>query len=71
MLVLSRKLGEKVVIDGNIVVQIVDVQGDKVRIGIEAPKEVPVHREEVFRRMDDSHRTPGLRSATAVPSWRD
>ncbi|MEX0650037.1 MAG: carbon storage regulator CsrA [Candidatus Andersenbacteria bacterium] len=48
MLVLSRKKNERVVIDGNIVITVVDIRGDKVRLGIEAPKEVPVHRQEVY-----------------------
>ena len=47
MLVLSRKVGEKLVIDGCITVQIVAVEGNKVRIGISAPPEVRVDREEV------------------------
>ncbi|MFV0446772.1 MAG: carbon storage regulator CsrA [Planctomycetaceae bacterium] len=48
MLVLSRKRNESIVIDGNIVVTVVDIRGDKVRLGIEAPKEVPIHRSEVY-----------------------
>ena len=48
MLVLTRKHGERIVIDGNITITIVEVRGDKVRIGIEAPKDVAVHREEVW-----------------------
>ncbi|MCI0358151.1 MAG: carbon storage regulator [Planctomycetaceae bacterium] len=47
MLVLSRKRDERIVIGDNIVITIVDVRGDKVRVGIEAPPEVPVHRQEV------------------------
>ena len=47
MLVLSRKKNESIVIDGNIVITIVEVRGDKVRLGIEAPREVPIHRSEV------------------------
>ena len=49
MLVLSRKKNESIVIDEKIVITIVEIRGDKVRLGIEAPKEVPVHREEVYR----------------------
>ena len=48
MLVLSRELDESIVIGDNIVVTIVDIRGDKVRLGIEAPAEVPVHRQEVY-----------------------
>lgn len=48
MLVLSRKKNESIVIDDNIVITIVEIRGDKVRLGIQAPKEVPVHRSEVY-----------------------
>lgn len=48
MLVLSRKRDESIVIGDNITVTIVDIRGDKVRLGIEAPTEVPVHRHEVW-----------------------
>ena len=47
MLVLSRKKNESIVIDDTIVVTVVEIRGDKVRLGIQAPKEVPVHRSEV------------------------
>ena len=48
MLVLSRKKNESVVIDDRIVLTVVEIRGDKVRLGIEAPREVPVHRKEIF-----------------------
>lgn len=48
MLVLSRQIDECIVIGENIIVTIVDIRGDKVRLGIEAPSEVPVHRQEVY-----------------------
>ena len=47
MLVLSRKTNESIVIGEDIKITIVAVQGDKVRIGVEAPKNIPVHRQEV------------------------
>lgn len=47
MLVLSRKKNEAIVINGNIKVTIVSVRGDKVRLGIEAPQNMTVHREEI------------------------
>lgn len=48
MLVLSRKKNESIVINNDITIVVVEVRGDKVRLGIEAPKEVPVHRREVY-----------------------
>ncbi|QDU20402.1 carbon storage regulator CsrA [Urbifossiella limnaea] len=48
MLVLSRKKNESIVIAGDIVITVIEVRGDKVRLGIVAPKDVPVHREEVY-----------------------
>ena len=48
MLVVSRKKNESIVINDDITIVVVEVRGDKVRLGIEAPKEVPVHRKEVF-----------------------
>lgn len=48
MLVLSRQRDESIIIGDNITITIVDIRGDKVRLGIDAPKEVPVHRQEVY-----------------------
>jgi len=48
MLVLSRQRDESIIIGDNIVVTIVDIRGDKVRLGINAPTEIPVHRQEVY-----------------------
>ncbi len=47
MLVLSRKLNESLVINNNIVVTVVEIRGDKVRLGIVCPRDIPVHRQEV------------------------
>ena len=48
MLVLSRKKNESIVINNDITIVVVEIRGDKVRLGVEAPKEVPVHRREVY-----------------------
>lgn len=48
MLVLSRKKSESIVINDDVVITVVEVRGDKVRLGIQAPREVPVHRKEVL-----------------------
>jgi carbon storage regulator len=48
MLVLTRKTGEEVVIGDDVVIKVLEVRGDKVRIGIDAPTKIPVHRGEVW-----------------------
>jgi carbon storage regulator len=48
VLVLSRQRDESIMIGDNIVITVVDIRGDKVRLGIEAPTEIPVHRQEVY-----------------------
>ncbi len=48
MLVLSRKKDEKIIIGDSISIMVVDIRGEKVRLGIDAPRDVPVHRQEVY-----------------------
>ncbi|MFN0050906.1 MAG: carbon storage regulator CsrA [Planctomycetales bacterium] len=48
MLVLSRQRDESIIIGDNIVITVVDIRGDKVRLGIQAPETIPVHRQEVY-----------------------
>lgn len=51
MLALTRRKDEAIIINGNIEIKILDVQGDKVKIGIVAPKEVSIHREEIYKQI--------------------
>ena len=55
MLVLSRQLGERLVIDGQIEVTVVEIRPDRVKLGVAAPPEIAVHREEVFRKIVAEH----------------
>ncbi len=59
MLVLSRQRDESIIIGDNVVVTIVDIRGDKVRVGIDAPAEIPVHRREVFEAIQRENRPAG------------
>ena len=66
MLVLSRKKNESIVINNDITIVVVEIRGDKVRLGVEAPKEVPVHRREVYdaiRRNDSAASEGAVREA--------
>ena len=65
MLVFTRKIGERVVIGHNVVVTVAEIQGNRVKLAFNAPPEVPVHREEVYRRLqcEEQERVERLRSA--------
>ncbi|TFG82696.1 MAG: carbon storage regulator CsrA [Spirochaetales bacterium] len=56
MLILTRKLNEKVVIGDGIVVSVVEVRGDQVKLGIEAPKSIKVYRQEIYEAIQDENR---------------
>jgi carbon storage regulator len=53
MLVLSRTVGKSIIIDDNVEVTVLEVQGNAVRLGINAPKEVSIHREEIYQRIQE------------------
>ena len=54
MLVLSRRPNESIVINDKIVITVIEIRGDKVRLGIEAPRDVPVHRSEVYNAIQNA-----------------
>ena len=56
MLVLTRRVGESVVIGHEVTVTVLEVRGEVIRLGIDAPRRVPVHREEVFRELQEANR---------------
>ena len=56
MLVLSRKKNESIIIDDHITIPVVEIRGDKVRLGIQAPKEIPIHRSEVHAAIQSEER---------------
>lgn len=56
MLVLSRKCGERILIGPNIELTVVDIGGNNVRLAVDAPRDISIHREEVYRRIQDEKR---------------
>jgi carbon storage regulator len=66
MLVLSRKKNESIVINNDITVTVVEIRGDKVRLGIVAPKDVPVHRQEVYDAIHGKETSEGTPAPVVV-----
>ena len=66
MLVLSRRVGDSVIIGDDVVVSVLDIRGDVVRIGIDAPRDVAVRRQELLAELADSNRTAASPSRAAV-----
>lgn len=66
MLVLSRKKNESIVINNDIVITVVEIRGDKVRLGIVAPRDVPVHRQEVYEAIHGKTPAEGTTPAVVV-----
>lgn len=62
MLVLTRKRDESIIIGDDIKITVVDVRGDQVKLGIEAPRSIPVHREEVYREIKEENRRAALQA---------
>jgi carbon storage regulator len=68
MLVLSRRVGESIVIGDSVTVTVLEVRGDVVRVGIDAPRSVSVHRVELLRELADSNRASASPSEDAIAS---
>jgi carbon storage regulator len=67
MLILTRRVGETVMIGNDVTVTVLGVKGNQVRVGVNAPRDVAVHREEIFERIkrEEQDGTPGARPAAA------
>ncbi len=66
MLALSRKKNEAIIINNNIEVTVLEVKGDQVKIGISAPKEVPIYRKEVYVQIQDANKAAADTSGLAA-----
>ncbi|MEU4423712.1 carbon storage regulator CsrA [Actinoplanes sp. NPDC024001] len=66
MLVLTRRAGESVMIGDDVVITVLEARGDVIRLGIQAPRDVQVHREEVYRELQDANRAAASPTEDAV-----
>jgi carbon storage regulator len=67
MLILTRRVGETIVIGDDVIITVLGIKGNQVRIGINAPKDVSVHREEIYQRIQQEKNTTTTTTATAAP----
>ena len=74
MLVLTRKSGEAIAIGNNIKITVVEIKGKQVRIGVEAPPETSIHREEVYKRIQEENKLAAIRTSIDIDEivniWR-
>ena len=70
VLILSRKRDEQIIINDNIVITVVEIRGDKVRLGVDAPREIPVHRREVYEAIARQNGEDAVDEACSAASGR-
>jgi len=71
MLILARKVGEAIAISDNIKIRVVDIKGGQVRLGVEAPPDVAVHREEIYLRILEENRRAALEAPADLAEFAD
>jgi carbon storage regulator len=71
VLILTRKLGESITIGDDIKIQVIEIKGKQVRLGIQAPESMTIHREEVYLRIQEENRLAAEKSPLSLKSLSD
>lgn len=71
MLILTRRVGETIVIGDDVIITVLGIKGNQVRIGINAPKDVSVHREEIYQRIQQEKNTTSTPTAAVAPKQEE
>ena len=71
MLILTRKSGESITIGDDVKIQVIEIKGKQVRIGIEAPRNYVIHREEVYMRIQEENKRAAEKSPVSLKNLRD
>ena len=71
MLALSRKKGEAILIGDDVEISIIDIRGDQIKLGITAPREIPVYRKEVYIQIQEENKASVLNSGKAIQNLKD
>jgi len=71
MLVLTRRIGESLVIGDDVVIRVLDVKGDVVRVGVDAPRHVQIHRQEVYEAVKAANQAAAAASEEGLAALRD
>ncbi|MDX2471884.1 MAG: carbon storage regulator CsrA [SAR324 cluster bacterium] len=71
MLILTRKLGESITIGDDIKIQVLEIKGKQVRLGIQAPKKYTIHREEIYQRIQDENKLAAEQSPLSLKSFSE
>ena len=71
MLILTRRSGESIKIGDNITISVVDIRGHQVRLGVDAPRDVVVHREEIYELIQDQNRLAAAQSPASLAAVKN